>query len=74
MRKRIAALGDRMLAAALPRGTAGACLPTMSCSYEADGVCWGNYYYESLCTGKTNCQGQCKVGVTCGPRRKVGAC
>jgi|HubBroStandDraft_5_1064220.scaffolds.fasta_scaffold1379895_1 hypothetical protein len=73
MRKRIATAGDRMLAAVLPHGTAGACIPTESCQYSEDGVCQGGWYYLTTCVGKTNCSGKCVVGVVC-TRRKVGPC
>jgi hypothetical protein len=73
MGKRIATLGDRVLAAVLPRGTAGACLPTMNCDYWTDYECLSGTVYADYCTGKTNCSGVCNVGIVC-TRKKVGKC
>jgi hypothetical protein len=73
MTRRIAALGDRMLAAVLPGGKAGACLPTTNCDYWKDYECLSGTVYADYCTGRTNCTGGCTVGVTC-TRKKVGKC
>ena len=73
MTRRIAALGDRMLAAVLPRGTAGACIPTQSCDYWTNYQCLSGTAFADYCTGKTNCSGACTIGIVC-TRKKIGAC
>ncbi len=73
MTRRLAALGDRMLAAVLPGGIAGACIPSTSCSFSKDYQCLSGTAFVDTCTGKTNCSGACTIGVVC-TRRKVGAC
>ncbi|HEY1486765.1 MAG TPA: hypothetical protein VGF84_11730 [Micromonosporaceae bacterium] len=74
MTRMITAIGDRMLAAVLPRSTAGACVPEhgQSCSYTKNGHCTGGWFFDTVCTGRFACNGVCS-NVTC-VTRKVGPC
>lgn len=73
MTRRIATLGDRMLAAILPSRTAGACIPAMNCDFNKDYQCLSGTAFLDHCTGKTNCSGACTIGIVC-TRKKVGKC
>ena len=74
MAKRISRFGDRMLAALLPHGTAGACIPEngQTCTYTKNGHCNGEWYLITVCTGRFNCTGSC-VNATC-VTHKAGTC
>jgi len=75
MTRMMASIGDRMLAAVLPRTTAGACTGDQGqpCSYTKNGHCTGGWYILTLCQGRYACNGTCTISVTCSTR-KVGPC
>jgi hypothetical protein len=62
-----------MLAAVLPRSTAGACIPSQSCDYYKNYVCHGSTGTIDYCHGQTNCSGACTIGVVC-TQQKAGGC
>lgn len=75
MTRMIVAIGDRMLAAVLPRGTAGACVPEhgQPCSYIQSTTCSNGVLFQRVCSGNFACNGTCTINVTC-VTRKGGPC
>ncbi|BEL03908.1 hypothetical protein Q0Z83_020990 [Actinoplanes sichuanensis] len=67
MRERLGLIGDRMLAALLPKERAGAC-PCRP----------GEGYYQYRCVGldaqRRWCVDSCNCSVSCGSRTKYGLC